>query len=162
MLNNLKTATNIAKEKTMHPQYSGILLKERIKHNAKTMEKFANIVQMNPRTFREKIKGNRHFTWEEMQKVKTALGEISSAEAGAYFFLSKDMETNLYHKLFKSLLGKNIAFSELAAELKISLDALFDKITGKSDFYWEEATTITSKYFPEYSMAELFERGVVE
>ncbi len=140
-------------------EYSGFFLKERIRHDTKTMGSFATVLHMNPRTFREKVRGRLYFSVGDIQNITTVLNVTSASEGEAYFFFHKDKEHCAYLKLYKALLKKGISINDVALTLRITIDMVFDKIMGKSDFYWNEAIAIKEKYFPEIPIGKLFERG---
>lgn len=58
--------------------------------------------------------------------------------------------------LKKALKENNITLRKLANEIKIPYSTLNDKITGRTEFSLKEAKLIHEKYFPNYSMYELF------
>ncbi len=140
-------------------EYSGILLKARVQHDVKTLQNFALFIGMNPRTFRDKVQGKRWFTWGEINNICNRLG-ASPAEADAYFFLHKENEKKAHLALYKKILEKDISVRSIANKLGTDRDNIFNKISGKDDFNWNEALIIQKTFFPEITLQELFKTGV--
>ncbi|MGN0599284.1 MAG: hypothetical protein ACI4JK_05255 [Oscillospiraceae bacterium] len=63
---------------------------------------------------------------------------------------------------YKNLIGEiaiaHLNYVDIAKELGITRDTLRNKLSGKTAFNIDEAIAIKSKFFPEKSFEQLFER----
>ncbi len=62
--------------------------------------------------------------------------------------------------LYKKILEKDISVRSIANKLGTDRDDIFNKISGKDDFNWNEALIIQKTFFPEITLQELFKTGV--
>lgn len=140
--------------------FENAFLKARIKHDVITMANLAVIVRMKPEKLRAKIRGEQPFDIEEMDKIIDVLNVSSGSECCLLFFLHKDAGIKAHYNLYKAILENDIPPAKIALEIGVSLETLFDKIMGAKEFKWNEVIAIKEKFFQNYTMSILFERGV--
>lgn len=63
-----------------------------------------------------------------------------------------------YEYLMQKIQERGIRKSVIANALHISPRALYNKLTGKSPFSWEQACLLQNKFFPDINKDELLER----
>lgn len=62
----------------------------------------------------------------------------------------------MYPNLIKEARKKGFTQKDLARELGISYKALYNKLTGKCQFTWQEVKTIRWSFFPNLDYDYLF------
>lgn len=143
-----------------HKLYCNAFLEARIKNKAKTLSSFAPLVKMKPEALRRKIRNEQYFTLGEIGNMISVLNVTNGNECRLLFFLHKENASMTHYNLYKAILGDNVPPIKIALELSMSLEDLFSKIMGEKEFRWNEVITIKEKFFPDYTMSSLFERGV--
>jgi len=143
----------------MKVQYSGIFLKEKIKHDFGNIANLADRLQIPVERLRKGIRGERYFLKWEIDKIASALKTEAPSELELFFFLHKEMEVITHYNLYKTILKRNASVDEMSSVLDISVNDFYKKILS-GGFYWNDAIIIKEKFFPDMCMDELYKRGV--
>ena len=136
-------------------------LKVRICHDAMSIDNLATMVNMTPETLQAKIEENEYFDLDEMNNILDVLNVSSKEECCLLFFYHEEDSKKAHFNLYKAIVESDIKPTTIALEMGVAVGTLINKIAGWSEFRWSEVIRIKEKFFPNYTLENLFERGVV-
>lgn len=139
--------------------YSNVFLKARINHDAMSTENLATMVGMDAEDLQAKIDEEEYFDEVEMHNIVNSLNVSSGEECRLLFFFYKESEETSHINLYKAILDNDIPLIKVALEIKMPIKTLIDKISGNTEFRWNEVIAIKKKFFDNYSLEELFRKG---
>ena len=67
------------------------------------------------------------------------------------------MKKIMYPELISEMAKSGITQRQIAAAINLSTRALYNRLTGETEFTWNETRTIQEQFFPHRQKEELFQ-----
>lgn len=133
----------------------------RINHDVMSIDNLANMLNMTTETLQGKLGDYEYLDLDEINDILNTLNVSSKEECCLLFFFRAEESKNAHFNLYKAIVENNINIATVASEIGVTKATLVSKISGRSEFRWSEVIRIKEKFFPNYTLENLFERGAV-
>ena len=132
----------------------------RINHDVMSIDNLANMLNMTTETLQGKLEDYEYLDLDDINDILNVLNVSSKEECCLLFFFHAEESKKAHFNLYKAIVENNINIVTVASEIGGTKATLVGKIAGRSEFRWSEVICIKEKFFPNYTLENLFERGV--
>jgi len=132
----------------------------RIDHDVISIANLANMLNMTTETLQGKLEEYEYLDLDEISDILNVLNVSSKEECCLLFFFYAEESKNAHFNLYKAIVENDIDITAVASEIGVTIGTLINKIAGRSEFRWSEVIRIKEKFFTDYTLDNLFERGV--
>lgn len=132
----------------------------RVNHDAMSIDNLASMINMTTETLQGKLEEYEYLDLDEISDILNVLNVSSKEERCLLFFFYAEESKNAHFNLYKAIVENDIDIKAVASEIGVTIGTLINKIAGRSEFRWSEVIRIKEKFFTDYTLDNLFERGV--